>query len=276
MKLTVSEATIELSVIQIDGGTQTRAGISYETVEEYTEAYRSGSTFPDIVVYYDGTKYWLADGFHRVAAAKKAGLSEINADIKQGTRREAVLHSVGANSTHGLRRTNADKRRAVMTLLQDEEWSKWSDREIARRCAVSNRFVTSLRNELSVNDTQIKRERKVNRGGTTYTQNTQNIGQKQRKEQKKDMWEEESPYQEEATNDYYESVYNEESFQEYLKQFNPENMIDFQIEIQKREIALFMRTIEDENVKHYAVNELLKYLRTLSIEYNRESVKIAQ
>jgi hypothetical protein len=38
-----------------------------------------------------------------------------------------VLHSAGANAMHGLRRTNADKRRTVMLLLQDEEWAAWSD-----------------------------------------------------------------------------------------------------------------------------------------------------
>ena len=32
-----------------------------------------------------------------------------------------------------------------MKLLRDEEWSQWSDNEIARQCAVSQRFVSSLR-----------------------------------------------------------------------------------------------------------------------------------
>ncbi|MBX3053444.1 MAG: hypothetical protein KF753_18355 [Caldilineaceae bacterium] len=65
----------------------------------------------------------------------------------------------------------------VTRLLLDEEWGKWSDREIARQAQVSNRFVTNLRNELSVNGSQID-ERKVTRNGTTYTQNTANIGQR--------------------------------------------------------------------------------------------------
>lgn len=30
-------------------------------------------------------------------------------------------------------------------LLNDEEWSKWSDSEIARRCRVSHPFVAKLR-----------------------------------------------------------------------------------------------------------------------------------
>jgi hypothetical protein len=47
-------------------------------------------------------------------------------------------------------RTNADKRRAVMALLNDAEWAKWSDREIARRCAVGAPLVGRLRPDVTV------------------------------------------------------------------------------------------------------------------------------
>ena len=46
-------------------------------------------------------------------------------------------------------RTNADKRRAVETLLRDEEWARWSDREIARQCGVSPSSVSAYRAQLS-------------------------------------------------------------------------------------------------------------------------------
>lgn len=36
---------------------------------------------------------------------------------------------------------NADKRKAVIVLLNDAEWSGWSDREIAKRCHVSHMMV---------------------------------------------------------------------------------------------------------------------------------------
>jgi hypothetical protein len=49
---------------------------------------------------------------------------------------------------------------------------EWSDREIARRCAVSNQFVSNIRP--SVNDGQM--ERKVERSGSTSTMNTSAIG----------------------------------------------------------------------------------------------------
>lgn len=59
--------------IRRDGGTQPRAGMNSNTVGEYTVAMREGQTFPPVTVYFDGTDHWLADGFHRTAAALKAG-----------------------------------------------------------------------------------------------------------------------------------------------------------------------------------------------------------
>lgn len=157
---------IELSKIRTDGGTQSRVGINLEKVHEYAEAMEEGAEFDDIVLFYDGTNYWLTDGFHRHAAAKKIKRETINAEVHQGTQRDAVLESAGANSKHGLPRTNSDKRRAVMTLLNDAEWSQWSDREIAKRTGTSNRFVSNLRHEISgVNGSHLR----TGSDGKTYT-----------------------------------------------------------------------------------------------------------
>jgi hypothetical protein len=92
-------------------------------------------------------RYYLVDGFHRVAAAKQAGITELPFIEKSGTYREALLFSLGVNSIHGLRRSNEDKRKAVFTLLNDEEWSQWSNRVIAKQCQVSASLVDKLRNE---------------------------------------------------------------------------------------------------------------------------------
>lgn len=167
---------LPLDKITADPDIQMREGIDPDVVAEYAEAMKGKAELPPIVVYYDGEHYWLADGFHRLAAAYRAGKLGIGADIRNGGAREAILHATGANSTHGLRRTNADKRRAVMVLLNDDEWSKWSNREIARRCAVHHDTVGKIRLELSGENRQIPTERKVHRNGTTYTQNTANIG----------------------------------------------------------------------------------------------------
>lgn len=140
--------TVILDDIRTDGGTQPREYLNELVLSEYAESMTGGTVFPPVVIFFDGSHYWLADGFHRFFAAKKCGARDITADVRPGTRREARLYAVGANATHGLRRTNADKRRAALTLLQDEEWQRWSNREIARQCGVTHTFVAKLRREL--------------------------------------------------------------------------------------------------------------------------------
>lgn len=166
---------VAISLIRRDGGTQPRAAINHTTVTEYASDMKDGAQFPPVVVFYDGVDYWLSDGFHRVEAAWSIGLSEISALVRQGTRRDAVLYSVGANATHGLRRSNTDKRRAVITLLEDSEWKQWSDREIARQTRTSHPFVAKFRPSVTGNISSEPRTY-VSKHGTKAEMNTANIG----------------------------------------------------------------------------------------------------
>lgn len=163
------------SQIRTDGGTQMRAELDPATIDEYAQSIQAGALLPPIVVYYDGSEYWLGDGFHRLAARKKLFEGAIECEVRSGTRRDAVLCAAGANATHGRRRTNADKRRSVETLLRDQEWGQWSDREIAKVCWVDHKTVGNLRRELTGEIPQIPTERTVQRNGQTYTMQTTNI-----------------------------------------------------------------------------------------------------
>lgn len=138
----MSHKKIQIDAIRIDGGTQPRAALNEEVVADYATNLDS---LPPVTLFFDGSERWLADGFHRYHAHRKAGRSAIAANEIPGTRRDAVLYSVGANGEHGLRRSNADKRRAVETLLADKEWAGWSDNKIAQCCAVSVSFVGAVR-----------------------------------------------------------------------------------------------------------------------------------
>jgi hypothetical protein len=137
---------------------------------------KEGAEFPPVTLFYDGTDYWLADGFHRVEAAFGAGLTEIVAEVKQGTRRDAILYSVGANAAHGLRRNNADKRRAVITLLDDAEWSNWTNVAIAKACGVAESFVRKLKKECHIAQCDVRTYQ--NKHGEIAQMNTANIGKK--------------------------------------------------------------------------------------------------
>ncbi|MFB9242383.1 ParB-like nuclease domain-containing protein [Massilia antarctica] len=170
--------TLPIDVISIRGGTQSRVALHQDTVADYAEVIRLGGELPPVVVFNDGesTGMWLADGFHRFHAHLAAGAAEIICDVRAGSQRDAILFSAGANVAHGLRRTNDDKRRAVSILLGDEEWSKWSDREIARVCGVGNKFVGDVRASICVPNTDAPAVRVVERNGKKYEQNVSNIG----------------------------------------------------------------------------------------------------
>ena len=183
--------SVAIAKIRMDGGTQPREQLFKEVVAEYAEDMRLGANFPPVAVYFDGEEYWLADGFHRVRATEAIGEKEVTAEVRLGEQRDAVLYAVGANASHGLRRTNADKHRSVERLLRDQEWRRWSDREIAKRCGVSPSFVGNIRQKMSTFYGQIDssssetvdidpNKRMATRGGTVFEMDTTNIRERSR------------------------------------------------------------------------------------------------
>lgn len=146
-KPTVQE--LPLGSIRTDGGTQCRVELDEATIESYAALLVDGAEFPPLVVFWDGADYWLADGFHRWHAFDRALCSHAPCEVHEGNKRAALLFAAGANSHHGLRRTNLDKRKSVLMLLRDPDWFRQSDRWIAETCGVSHTFVATLRQELA-------------------------------------------------------------------------------------------------------------------------------
>jgi ParB-like chromosome segregation protein Spo0J len=165
---------LSLEDIEATPDLQSRMALNAAVVKDYAEQFAiAGISIPAVTVFYDGDKYWLADGFHRVAAFKSIGRKTIGANVYPGNRRDALLHSLGANAEHGLPRTKADKHRAVEIAVTDPEWGKWSDYEIANKCKVSRPFVAKIRS-LLVNVASEKIYK--TKHGTVSTMKTENIG----------------------------------------------------------------------------------------------------
>ena len=139
---------LKLEQIIIDKGTQTRDEIDQKTVTEYAEALMNKDVFPPVKVFYDGINYYLADGFHRYFANKQIKSTHIEADVTNGTLRNAQEFAIGTNDKHGLKRSIKDKRKAVLIALDDVEWGSLTNREIAKLCRVSHTFVNSIKEEL--------------------------------------------------------------------------------------------------------------------------------
>jgi hypothetical protein len=259
---------LPIGKIRRDGGTQSRETINGATVTEYSEAMQEGATFPPVTVYYDGTHYWLADGFHRLAAAAKIGNREYDVEVIQGGRRDAILHSVGANSDHGLRRTNADKRRAVSTLLRDDEWGGWSSNRIAKQCGVSHTFVDKLKSSLATDASEKPTERTyTTKYGTTATMNTENIG-RTRVEPELDT--EETSWQDNAEDETDDFEEIDEGGDEPL---SFDAAIEDAVDDIRRYAAEVIDALASDIERHSVVNESLKWFRTLSVQYNQGAMR---
>jgi hypothetical protein len=172
---------VKISDLVAEGTTQARH-YDEELVERYAEAMKDGAVFPPLVAFKDGNVLYLADGFHRRGAALKVGKKSIDVDVRkpldgESGQRSAILFAVGANDDHGHNRTQTDKRHAVEMLLRDPEWSKWTDREIARQCRVSHPFVATQRTKL-INSGVLTQEdkRTAKRDGKEYEVDTSKIG----------------------------------------------------------------------------------------------------
>lgn len=150
---------LNLDVLRIDGGTQSRAVISQEQIDTYAENIAAGDKFPEVTVFFNGLEYYLADGFHRYFAHKKLGKASIHCNVVTGTLRDAILFSKSANAENGLPRNNADKRKCVNDMLDDFEWQFWSNAEIAKACRVSAEYVRKIKAERNIKPDSIKYKR---------------------------------------------------------------------------------------------------------------------
>jgi hypothetical protein len=135
---------VELAAIRVsDTTTQARESIDQELVETYAEQMRAGDVFPAIELFEESGAYYIGDGWHRFLAAQKNGDVATRANVSTGGRIEAIKHALGANARHGMPRTNADKRKAVVVALR--EFGNLSNVKIARICAVSDKTVAAAR-----------------------------------------------------------------------------------------------------------------------------------
>lgn len=155
----IKKAVIAVASITKDQDMQQRLGkpnaeYLYELSEVVREAEERSEgevqhPFVPIRVVWDGDKYWLFDGFYRTAAYEMANMPAINAEIYSGTREDAEIASYGQNSTHGLKRTNAEKRRTVVKALNNPALEKKTRIELAKICGVTRAYIYQIEKEMA-------------------------------------------------------------------------------------------------------------------------------
>lgn len=118
------------------------------TVTAYVEAMTNGDEFPPVVVFSHNGTSWLADGFHRIAAARFLGHQEINADAQPGTKEDAGLYAATANAEHGRQMDRPQKKEAAERLIKSRR-PEWTFQTIAKKLGIAE--VTVKRYSASIN-----------------------------------------------------------------------------------------------------------------------------
>jgi len=139
--------------------TQVRVKLNKELIDQYHEDLDAGAIFPPIAVFRenDSEAYWLGDGFHRLISHIHAGIEEIAVEVYEGGKHEALVFALGANTTNGLRRSNADKINAVKMALNDPEIAEHTQQEIADICRVTRETVNRIsRREFLEDDDEVE------------------------------------------------------------------------------------------------------------------------
>jgi len=113
-------------------------------ISEYRAGYRAEENVPPLEVFEVEGELLIVDGFHRYEAAIRAGVATLPVNVVgEGTMGEAIREALRKNHRHGVRRTQADKRKAVEMALALNDGM--SNRAIKRLCGVSHTFVANVR-----------------------------------------------------------------------------------------------------------------------------------
>jgi regulator of replication initiation timing len=171
---------LNLLTIKIDGGTQARVSLNQDVVKEYAESMREGDVFPPITVFFDGSEYWLADGFHRYFATKANSITSIEAEVKNGTLDDAILFAFSANSKRGLSMTFEDNRNIIYAMLRHPEWSKWTNTAIAKHIGVSSMTVGRVKATMEKKDDEPTVKKFIDKSGNEATVDTSKLKTKQK------------------------------------------------------------------------------------------------
>lgn len=138
---------LDLDLLVADAGIQVREKLDTEHVADLVTVIEDNRSreLPAVVVFFDGSTHWLADGFHRRAAHIRAGSQTISAEVRQGSKDAAKLFAAGANTRNGMRLNSGDKKRAILNALATPEGRKMGDRELARHVGCSAQYVIDVK-----------------------------------------------------------------------------------------------------------------------------------
>lgn len=146
-----------------DHATQVRGRIDSNKVKEYEVIIREHGLMDAVDLFTevpmsDPPVYWLADGFHRIDAYAAAGVLKFPANIRAGSKSDAIRFSLERNGHHGAQMTSAEKRHAAEVAVQDAEIGSLTDKEIAAMVGCSPALVSEARRGVTRDSKRQKRK----------------------------------------------------------------------------------------------------------------------
>ena len=156
---------IHLQQIKVDGNLQPRiGGLDPDHVRELEAV---AEHWPPLQVVRQRDGYLLVDGFHRLAAAQNLDLEQVCVEVLEPPT-DGDLHALAfaLNASHGRPLTLSDRRAFAERLLRSHP--EWADREVGRRCGLSQPTVAKVRQDLERNAHIPVLDTRLGRDGNAY------------------------------------------------------------------------------------------------------------
>jgi hypothetical protein len=132
----------------VDARCQARESIDADQVARYARLYGEGVDLGALEAVEVEGELVVVDGFHRHAAATRAGVSTLTVVVVgSGTMEDAAWIAVTKNHDHPVHRKKGDVRKAVLMALANPRAEGMSTREIGRHVGCSHTTVANIRNE---------------------------------------------------------------------------------------------------------------------------------
>ena len=168
--------TLEIEIVNIAVDQQLQPRVGGLDPEHVQELATVAGQWPPLRVVKQGRGYLLVDGFHRLAAAQNLNFKHVAVEVLEPPA-DGDLHALAfaLNAAHGRPLTLSDRRAFAARLLRTHP--AWADREVGRRCGLSQPTVAKVREGLEQEAHIPVMDTRLGRDGNTYPATQRRVAQ---------------------------------------------------------------------------------------------------